>query len=520
MKQAVAHLLPYIEEEKKTLIAGGGEAKPKGKIVIATVKGDVHDIGKNIVAVVLQCNNYEVVNLGVMVPATKILEIARAEGADIIGLSGLITPSLEEMGHVAHEMQRTGFTVPLLIGGATTSRVHTAVKIAPHYEGVTVYVPDASRCVSVCSSLLSPELRDDYIAGIRADYDKVRAQHAAKKGQPLATLAAARANAFAPDWSGYVPPVPRQLGVTALRDYDLAEIARYIDWSPFFQTWDLAGSYPAILEDNVVGESARGVFRDAQAMLQTIIAEKWLSANGVFGLFPAARSGDDIELYRDDTRKERIATVHNLRQQTEKAADRANFCLSDFVAAKDSGLADYIGAFAVTAGLGIEPRVKAYEDANDDYNAIMLKALADRMAEAFAELLHHRVRTEFWGYATGEALSAEAMIAEKYRGLRPAPGYPACPEHTEKGTLFNLLDAPAVGLTLTESYAMWPAAAVSGFYFAHPQAQYFAVGKIARDQVEDYARRKGMTLADAERWLAPNLGYEPQLRKTTTTATA
>jgi len=516
MKQAVAHLIPYIEAEKARI----GDSKPKGKIVIATVKGDVHDIGKNIVAVVLQCNNYEVVNLGVMVPATKILEVAKAEDADIIGLSGLITPSLEEMGHVAHEMQRTGFTVPLLIGGATTSRVHTAVKIAPHYEGVTVYVPDASRCVSVCTSLLSPELRDDYIAGVRADYNKVRAQHAAKKGQPLATLATARANAFKTDWSAYVPPRPQQPGVTQLRDYDLAEIARYIDWSPFFQTWDLAGSYPAILEDKVVGESARGVFRDAQAMLRQIIGEKWLSASGVFGLFPAARVGDDIELYRDDTRKDRLATIHNLRQQTEKAVDRANFCLSDFVAPKEAGLADYIGAFAVTAGLGIDARVKAFEDANDDYNAIMLKALADRMAEAFAELLHRRVRTEFWGYAANEALSPGAMIAEEYRGIRPAPGYPACPEHTEKGTLFSLLDAPSIGLTLTESYAMWPAAAVSGFYFSHPQSQYFALGKIARDQVEDYARRKGMTLPEAERWLAPNLGYEPQLRKTTTAAIA
>ena len=514
MKQAVAHLIPFIETEKARL----GDAKPKGKIVIATVKGDVHDIGKNIVAVVLQCNNYEVVNLGVMVPATKILEVARAEGADIIGLSGLITPSLEEMAHVAHEMQRTGFTVPLLIGGATTSRLHTAVKIAPHYEGVTVYVPDASRCVSVCSSLLSPELRDPYIAGVRADYEKMRAQHAAKKGQPLATLTAARANAFKPDWATYAPPKPRQAGIHAFRNYDLAEIARHIDWAPFFQTWDLAGSYPGILEDTVVGESARGVFKDAQSMLEKIIAEKWLVANGVFGLFPAARIGDDIELYRDEHRLGRLAVVHNLRQQTEKAADRANFCLSDFVAAKDSGLEDYIGAFAVTAGLGIEPRVKAYEDDNDDYNAIMLKALADRMAEAFAELLHQRVRKEFWGYAADEALSVEATIAEKYRGIRPAPGYPACPEHTEKAVLFQLLDAPSLGITLTESYAMWPAAAVSGFYFSHPQSQYFAVGKIGRDQVEDYARRKDMTLGEAERWLAPNLGYEPQVRKATAIA--
>ncbi len=510
MKQAVAHLIPFIEAEKARL----GDSKPKGKIVIATVKGDVHDIGKNIVAVVLQCNNYEVVNLGVMVPATKILEVARAEGADIIGLSGLITPSLEEMGHVAHEMQRTGFSVPLLIGGATTSRVHTAVKIAPHYDGVTVYVPDASRCVSVCSSLLSPELRDDYIAGIRADYEKVRTQHAAKKGQALASLTNARSNAFKPDWSSYVPPTPNRPGVTQFIDEDLAEIARYIDWAPFFQTWDLAGSYPAILDDAIVGESARGVFKDAQEMLEHIISGKWLRANGVIGLFPAARIGDDIELYCDDSRTQRLATIHNLRQQAEKAADRANYCLSDFVAPLESGLADYIGAFAVTAGLGIEARVKAYEDANDDYNAIMLKALADRMAEAFAELLHMRVRKTLWGYAPDEALSTRAMIAEEYRGIRPAPGYPACPEHTEKGTLFGLLDAPALGLTLTESYAMWPAAAVSGFYFSHPQSQYFAIGKIARDQVEDYARRKGMTLAEAERWLAPNLGYEPQRHKT------
>jgi 5-methyltetrahydrofolate--homocysteine methyltransferase len=505
MKQAVAHLVPFIEAEKSS----SGETKAKGKIVIATVKGDVHDIGKNIVAVVLQCNNFEVINLGVMVPAQKILQVARDENADVIGLSGLITPSLEEMAHVAREMAREGFTVPLLIGGATTSRVHTAVKIAPNYPGPVVYVPDASRSVGVCTSLISPELRGAYVGGIKADYDRVRAQHAAKKGQaPLVSLREARANAIALDWTAYAPPPPRHPGRHEFRDYDLAELARYIDWSPFFQTWDLAGSYPKILDDPVVGEAARNVFHDAQAMLRRIIREKWLTASGVIVLAPANSVGDDIELYADESRARVAMTFHCLRQQTRKAEDRHNLCLADFVAPRDSGRRDWLGAFAVTAGLGCEECVKAFEAAHDDYSAIMLKSLADRLAEAFAEALHERVRTHFWGYAADESLSNEDRIREKYVGIRPAPGYPACPDHTEKGPLFELLDAPALGITLTENFAMWPPASVSGFYFSHPQSQYFAVGKIDRDQAEDYARRKRADLAKTERWLAPALAYD------------
>jgi 5-methyltetrahydrofolate--homocysteine methyltransferase len=507
MKQAVAHLIPYIEAEKARVASESGEAaKPKGKIVIATVKGDVHDIGKNIVSVVLQCNNYEVVNLGVMVSAQKILDTAREEHADIIGLSGLITPSLEEMGHVAKEMQRQGFTLPLLIGGATTSRVHTAVKIAPNYTaGPTVYVPDASRSVAVCSSLLSDAQRGEYLTSLEADYDKIRTQHASKKGPTLVALDRARANRLAIDWKGYTPARPRLIGRKLLKNYDLAELAKYIDWSPFFQTWDLAGSYPKVLEDPVVGESARNVFRDGQAMLKKIIEGRWLTASGVFGLWPAASVGDDIEIYADESRTAKLMTWHNLRQQNEKAADRANYCLADFVAPRDTGIQDYVGAFAVTAGIGIDERVRAYEARHDDYNAILLKSLADRLAEAFAECLHERVRKEFWGYAADEALDNDALVAEKYRGIRPAPGYPACPDHTEKADLFSLLNAPEAGLTLTESYAMMPAAAVSGFYIGHPQSQYFAVGKIGPDQVKDYAARKGLSLEEAERWLAPNL---------------
>ena len=507
MKQAVAHLLPYIEAEKARL----GDSKPKGKIVIATVKGDVHDIGKNIVSVVLQCNNYAVVNLGVMVPAQKIIDTAREEGADIIGLSGLITPSLEEMAHFAKEMERQGVNLPLLIGGATTSRVHTAVKIAPNFSGITVYVPDASRSVAVCSSLLSESgtQREEYIAALQVDYDKIRSQHASKKGPTLVNLAAARANRYAIDWKAHAPAKPKFIGRKLLKNYDLSELAQHLDWSPFFQTWDLTGSYPKILEDKVVGESARNVFRDAQAMLKKIIEGRWLTANGVFGLWPATSVGDDIEIYADESRSKLLMTWHNLRQQNEKAADRANYCLADFVAPKrlfeTEGISDYVGAFAVTAGIGIEERVKAYEANHDDYNAIMLKALADRLAEAFAERLHMRVRREFWGYATDEALDNDAMIAEKYAGIRPAPGYPACPDHTEKAGLFKLLEGSEAGITLTESYAMYPAAAVSGFYISHPQSQYFAVGKIATDQLRDYAARKGMSVDEAERWLAPNL---------------
>jgi 5-methyltetrahydrofolate--homocysteine methyltransferase len=504
MKQAVAHLVPFIEAEKQR----SGDLKPKGKIVIATVKGDVHDIGKNIVSVVLQCNNFEVINLGVMVPAQKILETARSENADIIGLSGLITPSLEEMAHVAHEMQRQGFTIPLLIGGATTSRVHTAVKIAPNYPSPTVYVPDASRSVSVCSNLLSDELRDGYVRSLRADYEKIRVQHAAKKGQALASLKTARANAFRTDWARYAPPRPRFTGRKLLRKVDLADIARYIDWSPFFQTWDLAGAYPKILDDPVVGEAARSVFADAQAMLEKIVAGSWLEANAVFGLYPAASVGDDIEIYANEARARTAMVWHCLRQQAEKPADRANLCLADFVAPKDSGVPDTIGAFAVTTGIGVDERVKTFEAKHDDYSAIMLKALADRLAEALTELLHERVRKEYWGYAPDENLSSAELIAEKYRGIRPAPGYPACPDHTEKGPLFDLLAATDAGIALTESYAMLPAASVSGFYLSHPDSRYFAVDKIGEDQAADYALRKALALEQTERWLAPNLAYE------------
>jgi 5-methyltetrahydrofolate--homocysteine methyltransferase len=477
------------------------------------VKGDVHDIGKNIVSVVLQCNNYEVVNMGVMVPCQKILDTALAEKVDMIGLSGLITPSLEEMANVAQEMQRQGFTMPLLIGGATTSRTHTAVKIAPGYtNGPTVWVPDASRSVSVCGNLLAGNeaTRRKYLEELRGEYDKVREQHAGKKGPELVTLEAARANRFKADWKSYRPEKPAFLGLKHLKNYDLAEIAAHIDWGPFFQTWDLAGPYPKILDDAVVGREARKVLADAQAMLKRIIDGKWLRANGVFGLFHASsvNHGEDIEIYAGEKRDRVLMTWHGLRQQNQKPTGNPNLCLGDFVAPKDSGVADYVGAFAVTAGLGIGSRLKEYEKQNDDYNAILLKALADRLAEAFAETLHLRVRRELWGYAKDEALDNDALIAEKYRGIRPAPGYPACPDHTEKAALFELLRAPEVDIELTESYAMWPASSVSGFYLAHPQSQYFAVGKLARDQVEDYARRKKMQLKDAERWLASNLGYE------------
>ena len=517
MKQAVAHLIPFIEEEKARMASVSGEAsKAKGKIVIATVKGDVHDIGKNIVTVVLQCNNYEVVNMGVMVPCQKVLDMARAEKADIIGLSGLITPSLEEMSHVAREMQRQGFTVPLLIGGATTSRVHTAVKIAPGYRnGPTVWVPDASRSVTVCGSLLAEDetVRRKYLDDLHAEYDKVREQHAGKKGPVLIPIAEARANRFKTDWTKIKPVAPAFPGMKLLKNYDLAEIAAHIDWGPYFQTWDLAGSYPKILDDAVVGVEAKKVLVDAKAMLKKIIGGKWLQAHGVMGLFPAnsVNDGEDIEIYGDEKRGSAVMTWHNLRQQNKKPTGNPNLCLGDFVAPKDGGhgtIRDYIGAFAVTAGAGIEKKLAEFEKANDDYSAIVLKALADRLAEAFAELLHKRVRREFWGYAKGEALDNEAMIAEKYQGIRPAPGYPACPDHTEKAALFELLDAKRAGITLTESYAMWPASSVSGFYLAHPQAQYFAVGKVAKDQVESYAQRKAMALDETERWLAPVLGYE------------
>ncbi len=502
MKQAVGHLVPYIEEEKAR---SGDAGKPKGTIVMATVKGDVHDIGKNIVGVVLQCNNFEVIDLGVMVPAQKILATATERGADIIGLSGLITPSLEEMAHVAHEMQRLGMTQPLLIGGATTSRVHTAVKIAPNYAGVTVYVPDASRAVGVASNLLSDELKSAYVAEVAADYDKVRAQHAGKKGPTLIALAAARANAFATDWAHYRPPVPTFLGRRELRNVDLGLLARYIDWGPFFQAWELSGPYPAILDDAVVGEAARSVHGEGLAMLGKIIAGRWLTANGAVALLPANSVGDDILLYADDTRTKVALTWHNLRQQNERPPGKSNYCLADFVAPKMTGVNDYLGAFAVTTGLGIERKLAEFEANRDDYSAIMLKALADRLAEAFAEWLHLQVRREWWGYARDEKLETVELIREEYRGIRPAPGYPACPDHRVKAPLFDLLRATEIGMTLTENHAMLPAAAVSGFYFAHPEATYFAVGKIGEDQAADMAARSGQSADAAKRALAPCL---------------
>jgi len=508
MKQAVAHLLPYIEQEKD----GRDHSSSNGKIVMATVKGDVHDIGKNIVGVVLQCNNYEVIDLGVMVPAAKILEVARAEGADIIGLSGLITPSLDEMCHVAAEMERQGFEVPLMIGGATTSRVHTAVKIHPNYRrGQTVYVTDASRAVGVAQALLSAEQKPGYIADLRGEYAKIAAAHArAQEDKARLPLTAARANAVKLDWSGaYQPPKPSFLGTRVFDDYPLAELVDYIDWTPFFQTWELAGRFPAILDDAKVGEAARALYDDARAMLARIVAEKWFKASAVVGFWPANAQGDDIVVYADDTRQKTLTVLHSLRQQLAKREGRNNVALSDFVAPRDSGLADYIGGFTVTAGLGEDEVADRFKRANDDYSAIMVKALADRLAEAFAERMHSLVRRELWGYAADETLSNEDLILEKYRGIRPAPGYPAQPDHTEKASLFDLLGSERIGVKLTESFAMWPGAAVCGLYFSHPEAAYFGVGKIERDQVEDYARRKGWSVEEAERWLAPILNYDP-----------
>ncbi|RFA27038.1 methionine synthase [Alkalilimnicola ehrlichii] len=508
MKKAVAYLLPFIEAEKKP----GDEDRAKGKILMATVKGDVHDIGKNIVGVVLQCNNYDVVDLGVMVPAEKILATAQEEGCDIIGLSGLITPSLDEMVNVAKEMQRREFKIPLLIGGATTSRVHTAVKISPNYDGDVVYVKDASRAVGVASNLLSDTLAEGFSRQIREEYEKVREQHKGRqKKSKWIKIDAARTNRTPIDWSGYAPTKPRQLGVQTLDDVPLAVLADYIDWSPFFHAWELAGSYPKILDDDIVGEHARKLLTDAKAMLKQIVAEKWLKARAVFGLFPANAVGDDVELYTDDTRSEVLTTLHHLRQQNEKPAGRPNQSLADFVAPKDTGIADYAGAFAVTAGIGIDEHVARFEADHDDYNAIMVKALADRLAEAFAEYLHERVRKQHWGYATDENFDNEALIKEEYRGIRPAPGYPACPDHTEKALLWQLLNVDEnAGIHITDAFAMVPTAAVSGWYFAHPDARYFGIGRIYRDQVEDYAARKGMSLREAERWLGPNLGYEPE----------
>jgi 5-methyltetrahydrofolate--homocysteine methyltransferase len=502
MKKAVAYLIPYIEEEK---LRSGEVHKSNGKIVIATVKGDVHDIGKNIVGVVLRCNNFDVIDLGVMVPAQKILDAAKSEKADMIGLSGLITPSLEEMSHFAKEMQRQEFHVPLLIGGATTSRAHTALKIEPHYKSPTVWVKDASRAVGVAQSLISKELVDDFMAKIRAEYADIRERHKDRgPAKRLVPLEHARGQAFDGGWEKYAPPVPRQTGVTVFDDYPLPELVERIDWTPFFTTWELSGHYPQIFDDAIVGPQARELFGDAQKMINQIVTEKWLTARGVIGFFPAARVGDDIEL--DDG-----TVLHCLRQQVDKPPGRPDFCLADFVASKDSDVKDWIGAFAVTTGIGIETKLAEFERDHDDYSSILLKALADRLAEAFAERLHERVRKEFWGYAADEKLANDELIGEKYRGIRPAPGYPACPDHTEKATLFHLLDATKnTSIELTESFAMYPTAAVSGWYFSHPDSQYFVVGRVSKEQVEDYAKRKGWTLAETERWLAPNLDYDPE----------
>jgi len=505
MKKAVAYLLPFIEAEK---LRTGDVGKSNGKIIMATVKGDVHDIGKNIVGVVLRCNNFDVIDLGVMVPAQKILDTARAEKADMIGLSGLITPSLEEMSHLAREMQRQNFEMPLLIGGATTSRAHTALKIEPHYKSPTVWVKDASRAVGVAQSLISKELVDEFLAKVRAEYAEIRERH--KDRGPTKRLVAldhARAQAFDGKWETYTPPAPATPGITVFDDYELSELVERIDWTPFFNTWELSGHYPQIFDDAVVGAQARELFDDAQNMLKRIVAEKWLTAKAVIGLWPATRVGDDVEIDANG----KSATLHFLRQQVDKPPGRPDFCLADFVAPKETGVHDWIGGFAVTAGIGIERKLAEFEKDHDDYSSILLKALADRLAEAFAETLHARVRKEFWGYAGDETLSNDDLIAEKYRGIRPAPGYPACPDHTEKSTLFELLDATKnTGIELTESYAMYPTAAVSGWYFSHPQSQYFVVGRVTKEQVEDYAKRKGWTLAEAERWLAPNLDYDPE----------
>ena len=506
MKKAVAHLIPFIEAEKAE-----GAAQSNGKILMATVKGDVHDIGKNIVGVVLQCNNFEVFDIGVMVSTATILEAALEHDVDVIGLSGLITPSLEEMTHIAKELQRLGFTKPVMIGGATTSKAHTAVKITPHYDHPIVWVKDASRAVGVAQSLISPELREKFVADLNADYQGVRERHASRQKQTKwLNLAQARANKTPIDWAAYQPTTPSFTGTKVFDDYPLQELVEHIDWTPFFHSWELKGSYPKIFNDAEKGEEAKKLFADAQAMLKQIIEEKWLDARGIIGLYPANAVGDDIEVYKDESRTEVISTFHNLRQQQEKAKGKPNRCLTDFVAPKGSAVKDYIGAFAVTAGIGIDERVAEFEKNHDDYNAIMLKALADRLAEAFAEVMHLRVRKEFWGYAADEALSHEQMVKEEYKGIRPAAGYPACPDHTEKDLIWELMDVKTnTGIWLTEAKAMVPTAAVSGIYYGHPESSYFAVGKINREQVEEYAQRKGMSMADAEYWLAPNLGYDP-----------
>jgi 5-methyltetrahydrofolate--homocysteine methyltransferase len=505
MKKAVAYLLPYIEAEK---LRSGDVGKTNGKIVMATVKGDVHDIGKNIVGVVLACNNFEVIDLGVMVPAQTILDRARAENADLIGLSGLITPSLEEMSHVAREMQRQGMTMPLLIGGATTSRAHTALKIDPHYKSATIWVKDASRAVGVAQSLISTELRSNFVAANDADFAEIRTRHRNRgDAKRLVSLEKARAQRFHGDWANYTPPMPKQPGITVFDDYPLTDLVELIDWTPFFNAWELAGRYPQILDDAVVGATARELFADAQAMLRKIVEEKWLVARAVVGLWPANSVGDDVVLDVDGG----PTTLHFLRQQVDKPVERPDFCLADFIAPKESGKQDWIGAFAVTAGIGIEAHVARFEAGHDDYNAILLKALADRLAETLAERIHQHVRKELWGYTADESLDAAQLIDEAYRGIRPAPGYPACPEHSEKATLFRLLEAQRnAGMQLTENFAMLPAAAVSGYYFSHPGSQYFVVGRVSKEQAADYARRKGVLPVQAERWLASNLDYDPE----------
>jgi 5-methyltetrahydrofolate--homocysteine methyltransferase len=502
MKKAVAYLMPFMDADK-----AAGERQTNGKILMATVKGDVHDIGKNIVGVVLQCNNYDVVDLGVMVPAEKILQTARLENVDIIGLSGLITPSLDEMVHVAKEMQRQGFTIPLMIGGATTSRAHTAVKIAPHYQGPVIYVTDASRGVGVASNLLSSELKDEFVASVKEEYEEVRERHKGREAKTKQhSLEDARRNKF--NWGNYEPLKPSFLGIKVIDNFPLETLVWYIDWTPFFQTWEMAGSYPKILDDKIIGVQARELFDDAQVMLKKIINEQWLTARAVIGFFPTNSDGDDVVVYTDDTRTELKETLHHLRQQNVKAPGRPNYCLSDFIAPKATGKADYIGAFAVTTGIGIEQKLQEFEQDNDDYSSIMLKALADRLAEAFAEYMHQVVRKDYWGYATDEAHEADQLINEAYQGIRPAPGYPACPDHTEKGKLFELLNVTEnTSIELTESYAMYPASAVSGWYFSHPDSQYFNVGKIDKDQLQDYARRKGIAEEVAARWLAAHLHH-------------
>jgi 5-methyltetrahydrofolate--homocysteine methyltransferase len=509
MKTAVAHLIPYMEAEQEA----SGVKQAKGKIVMATVKGDVHDIGKNIVGVVLQCNNYDVVDLGVMVPAETILETARAEKADVIGLSGLITPSLDRMVDVAAEMTREGFDVPLLIGGATTSKKHTAIKIEPEYQHGVIHVDDASKAVGVVSKLLSKERRGDFLKGVTEEYAAIRDGRAKEKEGTGVTLKEARANAFDGGWDAYRPPEPAFVGEKIFASYDLSELVDYIDWTPFFHTWELKGSYPKILDDPEKGEVARELNDAARAMLARIVEEKWFRPRAVVGLWPANAVGDDIEIYADESRSQVRARFHMLRQQGKKSGSRANYALSDFVAPKESGIPDWMGGFVVSAGEQVDAIAKRFERENDDYSAILVKALADRLAEAFAERMHERVRREFWGYAPDETFGNVDLIAEKYRGIRPAPGYPACPDHLEKRILFDLLDAPkTAGVKLTESCAMWPAAAVSGFYFSHPESRYFGVGRIDRDQVEDYAARTDQLLEEAERWLAPSLAYTPERR--------